>query len=177
MPLPNNGFKWRPNDNSSQTNLRYTLEAEKWVNAVSVAQRKNQPRSFGKDLAIIGMIFQLVFSIILLIILGILTLIKSIIYFIESKTTAGTISGEANYASQSKLGGDRSLLGYIFYNRCEELRDIWKFIYYTVFIFIIEIVVLYFLSEIWPEHIRFYRDTVIFAAGVSLFFAFTGMGD
>jgi len=85
--MSDNGFKWRPNDNSSTTNLRYTLEAEKWVNAVSAAQRKAQPRSFNKDLAVIAMIIQFILSIGLLVLLGSLMLIKSVIYFIESKTS------------------------------------------------------------------------------------------
>lgn len=174
MPMSNNGFKWRPNDNSSITNLRYTLEAEKWVNAVSSAQQKAQPHSIGKDLAFIGMLLHFVFSIILLIVLGILMLIKSIIYFVESRTS-GNNSEKNTFAGSIRIGGDRSFFQYIFYNRYKELRDIWKFTYYAVFIFIVEIVVLLVLSQVWPEQVRFYRDTVLFAAGVSLFFAFTGM--
>lgn len=174
MPMSNNGFKWRPNDNSSTTNLRYTLEAEKWVNAVSAAQRKAQPRSFNKDLAVIAMIIQFILSICLLILLGSLMLIKSIIYFVESRTS-GNNSEKNTFVGSIRIGGDRSFFQYIFYNRYKELRDIWKFTYYAVFIFIVEIVVLLILSQVWPEQVRFYRDTVLFAAGVSLFFAFTGM--
>lgn len=176
MPMSDNGFKWRPNDNSSLTNLRYTLEAEKWVSAVSSAQRRAQTGSFSKDLAVIGMVIQLIISVLLLILIGILMLIKSVIHFIESKTSGNDSSGKTNFSvSSMKIGGDRSLFQYIFFNRYEELRDIWKFTYYAVFIFIVEIVVLLVLSHVWPEQVRFYRDTVLFAAGVSLFFAFTGM--
>ena len=173
--MSNNGFKWRPNDNSSTTNLRYTLEAEKWVNAVSAAQRKAQPRSFNKDLAVIAMIIQFILSIGLLILLGSLMLIKSVIYSIESKTSGRKKDENIISETSVKLGAGRSIIQYIFYNRYNELRDIWKFIYYAVFVFIVEIMALYFLSHIWPEHVRINRDTLIFAGGVSLFFAFTGM--
>ncbi len=85
MPMSNNGFKWRPNDNSAITNLRYTLEAEKWVNAVSSAQRKAQPRSVSGDLAFISSLMQFVFCILLLIVLGILKLITAIVRFCRTR--------------------------------------------------------------------------------------------
>lgn len=66
MPMPNNGFKWRSNDNSATTLLRYELEAEKWVNAVNRAQAKAQPRSVAKDFAFISNLLQLIFCVVLL---------------------------------------------------------------------------------------------------------------
>ena len=178
MPMSDNGFKWRPNDNSSKTNIRYSLEAEKWVTAVSEAQRRARPRSISKDFAVIGMIIQLILSVILLIVLGVVSLIRSLIYFIESKTSRDNISeSNALTRSSSKLGSERSIINYIFYNRYKELREIWKFIYYCIFIFVFELVVMLFLGQIWPEHFRLYRDSLLFIAGVSVFFAFTGLGD
>lgn len=85
MPMPDNGFQWRPNDNSALTDLRYTLEAEKWVNAVSSAQRKAQPRSISGDLAFISMAFHLVFSVSLLILLGLLQLVTGLVRLVETR--------------------------------------------------------------------------------------------
>src|SRR5690606_25080487 len=84
MPLSDNGFLWRPNDNSAKTNLRYSLEAQKWVNAVSSAQRRSQPRSISGDLAFIGMVFELILSVTLLILLGLLQLVKGMLQLSET---------------------------------------------------------------------------------------------
>lgn len=59
-----NDFRWRPNDNSVTTNLRYDLEAEHWVKSYKSALEKNKPANFTKDLAVIGLIISLVFNII-----------------------------------------------------------------------------------------------------------------
>jgi hypothetical protein len=183
MPMSDNGFKWRPNDNSAKTNLRYTLEAEKWISAVSSAQSRSQSRSFSKDLAVIGMVIQLILNVFLLILIGILMLIKSVIYFIESKITSSRNTESKTEektdfsGSTVKLGGDRSFLQYIFYNRYMELREIWQFLYLAIFIFIIEIVCMHILGQFWPEHFELKKDSLIFLSGVSIFFAFTGMGD
>lgn len=186
--MPNNGFNWRPNDNSATTNLRYTLEAEKWVNAVSAVQRKSKPRSVSGDLAFIGMLLELVFSITLLILLGVLQLITVCIRFSETslrkKRGAERQINEMVNSDPVEKKPDAvwdigkkypSGLQLIFWTSWGELRSFWKFLYLWVFIFLIEIVALFILSEIWPEHIRLYRDTILFAAGVSFFFAFTGM--
>lgn len=42
MPMPNNNYNWRPNDNGAITNLRYDLEAEKWVLALRKAKTKHR---------------------------------------------------------------------------------------------------------------------------------------
>src|SRR5690606_26578308 len=55
-----------------------------WVNAVSSAQRRSQPRSISGDLAFIGMVFELILSITLLILLGLLQLVKGMIQLIET---------------------------------------------------------------------------------------------
>ena len=56
MPMPNDNFNWRPNDNSSLTNHRYDLEAEKWVKAVGKATSRNRGtglKSFRGDVSAI----------------------------------------------------------------------------------------------------------------------------
>ena len=61
MPMPNDykDFSWRPNDNSSLTNHRYDLEAEKWVKSVRSAKiRYNRP-SMSADLGAILTIFSI----------------------------------------------------------------------------------------------------------------------
>ena len=69
-------FKWRPNDNSSTTRTRCYLEAEHWVRAFKEAERKHRPRNIKEDLSVIGLIFQVVFSLIALIVLSISELVK-----------------------------------------------------------------------------------------------------
>ncbi|WP_299115816.1 hypothetical protein [uncultured Winogradskyella sp.] len=69
-------FLWRPNDNSITTRTRYDLEAEHWVRAFKSAKRKHKPRNIKDDLSIIGLIFQVVFSLLGLMILLIIELVK-----------------------------------------------------------------------------------------------------
>ncbi|MUP45393.1 hypothetical protein E0K83_06495 [Gramella sp. BOM4] len=59
MPISDNNFQWRPNDNGSLTNLRYDLEAEKWIQSVRRAETKLSRRSIKHvkgDLGIISMV-------------------------------------------------------------------------------------------------------------------------
>ena len=202
MPMPDNGFIWRPNDNSARTNLRYTLEAEKWVNAVSSAQRKAQPRSISGDLAFIGMVFELVLSVTLLILLGLLQLVKGMVQLIETgienhqtrikeKKDSGNEDDQEpvtksqwhferepdavwNFKKEKKYPEGLQL---IFYTEYGYLRWFWQFLILFVFIFIVEIVVLGILSHYFPAHIRVNDETMIFAAIVSLWFALTGAGE
>ncbi|MGV6831290.1 MAG: hypothetical protein ACWA5P_07000 [bacterium] len=69
-------FLWRPNDNSVTTRTRYDLEAEHWYRSFKAAERKHRPRNIKEDLGVIGLIFQLVFSLIALIVLSIVELVK-----------------------------------------------------------------------------------------------------
>ena len=91
MPKPED-FNWRPNDNSATTLLRYELEAEKWMNAVSSAQRQTITRSSGKDLVFIGLVIQLFFCLLLLVVLFFLNIFKwmlgSIRNMIEKRSEA-----------------------------------------------------------------------------------------
>ena len=196
MPMPYENFNWRPNDNSARTNLRYTLEAEKWVSAVSSAQRKAQPRSISGDLTFISMVIQLVLCVVLLIVLGILQLIKATVKFIETnvennRTNKGweekeeknkkgligeskepdkvwTINKEEQYPTGWQL---------IFWTRWGRLRYFWQFLYLLVFIFIVEMVVLGLLSLWIPEYVSMNKEVMIFAAGVSLWNACMGVRD
>jgi len=189
--MPNNGFKWRPNDNSAQTNLRYTLEAEKWVNAVSSAQRKAQPRSISGDLAFISMVFQLVFSVSLLILLGLLQLVTSLVRVVESglKNKTGrkgedhtaTETGENEEKKPDAVWNFKKETGYprglqlIFYTEYGRLRHIWQFLYLLVFIFIILVVVLWLLSLWIPDYVHINKEVLIFAGAISLWNAFLGV--
>lgn len=191
MPMPNNGYKWRPNDNSSTTNLRYSLEAEKWVKAVSDAQYKMRPRSISKDLAFIGLLFELVVSVVLIILLGFLQLLTALIRLVESgiphkseygdNTSLKTKRRVQNEQIPTESSRPKSEKKYpegwqlIFWTRFGELRAIWKFLFLWVSIFLIEVTGLFILGQFWPGTFRIYRDTLIFAGGVSFFFAFTGM--
>ncbi|OEY72834.1 hypothetical protein [Salegentibacter salarius] len=192
MPMSNNGFKWRPNDNSAVTNLRYTLEAEKWVNAVSSAQRKTQPGSVDKDFLFIGMLFQLVLCVLLLVLLGILQLLKALVQFIEtslkskpaSKKVNKNIYKEYEEGPVTKVWNiDNSETKYpsgwqlIFWTNYGTLRGIWKFLFLFTGVFVILVVVLYILSQWIPNHFKVNQGTLIFAAGVSLWNAFIGMDD
>ena len=201
MPMPYENFNWRPNDNSATTNLRYTLEAEKWVNAVSSAQRRAQPRSISGDLAFIGMVIQLILCVVLLIVLGILQLIKALIKLVETgvnnhKNKRSTAIRK-DTISEEKLEDDFSVAGkkpdkvwtikkeeqyptgwqLIFWNRYGRLRIFWQFLYLLVFIFIIEVVVLYLLSLWIPNYVSINKEVLIFAGGVSLWNAFLGAGE
>lgn len=87
MPLANNNYNWRPNDNSSATSLRYQLEAEKWVEAVGNA-KKNTKKYSGPsqgDIGVITMIFELVSYVFILIIMGIARVIQGIVGLITQK--------------------------------------------------------------------------------------------
>ena len=200
MPMPYEEFNWRPNDNSATTNLRYTLEAEKWVNAVSSAQRRAQPRSISGDLAFIGMVIQLVLCVVLLIVLGILQLIKALIKLVETsvnnrKNNKRSSTIRKDKISEEKVEDDLTVFSkkpdkvwtikkekqyptgwqLIFWNRWGGLRIFWQFIYLLVFIFIIEVVVLYLVSLWIPNYVSMNKEVLIFAGGVSLWNAFLGV--
>ena len=69
-------FLWRPNDNSVTTRTRYDLEAEHWYKSFKAAERKYIPRNLKEVLSLIGLIFQLVFSLIVLRLNSVVELIK-----------------------------------------------------------------------------------------------------
>ena len=57
-------YKWRPNDNSVQTKLRYELEAKHWTNALKSAS-VNSTASFSQAFGVVGMIISLLLNIVL----------------------------------------------------------------------------------------------------------------
>ncbi len=195
MPMPNNGFQWRPNDNSAITNLRYTLEAEKWVSAVSSAQRKAQPRSISGDLAFIGALVQLVFCVALLALLGLLQLITAAVRLVETNLNKGSGSGVNQVREEIKDKGEeeekqpdavwdmRNETKYpsgwqlIFYTSWGRLRHIWKFLYLLIAIFIILIILLFLLNTWFPKYITVNKEVLYFAVGVSIWNALLGVGD
>jgi len=193
MPMSDNGFQWRPNDNSARTNLRYTLEAEKWVNAVSSAQRKAQPRSISGDLAFISMAFELVVSVLLLILLGVLQLVTGLVGLVETqlqKNSGGNKNEGKEFGMANEEGKKLDAIwnisnekpyptGWqlIFYTEWGGLRQLWKFLYLLVFIFIVLIVVLWLLSLWIPEYVYINYEVLIFAGGVSVWNAFLGVDD
>jgi hypothetical protein len=69
-------YKWRPNDNSSTTRLRYDLEAEHWYKSFKSAELKNKPSSISADLGVIGIFISLVFSLLTLVVLCLIQLVK-----------------------------------------------------------------------------------------------------
>lgn len=75
MPMPGN-YNWRPNDNGALTNLRYDIEASKWVNSVRRAQSNLPKGDFASDLGFIGAIFTLPLCLLLLVLLIPIQIIK-----------------------------------------------------------------------------------------------------
>jgi len=69
-------YQWRPNDNSSTTRLRYDLEAEHWYKSFKSAELKHKPSSIRNDFGVIGIIFNLIFSLVTLMVLGLIQLVK-----------------------------------------------------------------------------------------------------
>ncbi len=80
MPMPGN-FKWRPNDNGPLTNLRYDLEASKWVNSVNKAQGKLPLGNFSGDLRFIGAVISLPLLLIFFILLIPIQIIKEVFHY------------------------------------------------------------------------------------------------
>jgi len=194
MPMPYDEFNWRPNDNSATTNLRYTLEAEKWVNAVSSAQRKAQPRSISGDLAFISMLLHLVFSVLLLILLGILHLVTALVRLIETSVNKRKGPGrnkdkikltpEAEEEKQPDAVWDikpekQYPKGWqlIFWTSWGRLRHIWQFLFLLVFIYLILLVVFFFLHLWLPAYFKFSTEMLIFIGAISLWNAFLGVDD
>jgi len=77
-------FQWRPNDNSVTTNLRYSLEAQKWTDAFQSASAKSTA-SFSKDLQAIGLILSFGVNIIFFILICITDSVK---WFLEKREEA-----------------------------------------------------------------------------------------
>ena len=79
--MSNSNFQWRPNDNGALTNLRYNLEASKWVQAVRSAKLRHKPmtfKSFIGDVNFVGNLIQLPLLLIFMIFLIPFRLIREI---------------------------------------------------------------------------------------------------
>lgn len=69
-------YQWRPNTNDSTTNLRYDLEMEKWMTAYKNNMRKHKISSFSETMGVVGLVVQLVFSLLTLVVLGLIQFAK-----------------------------------------------------------------------------------------------------
>lgn len=69
-------YLWRPNDNSSTTLTRYSLEAEHWTRAFQDAEIKNRKSSLCESMSVIGLVLSLVGNLILLIVLSLTSFVK-----------------------------------------------------------------------------------------------------
>ncbi len=78
-------FQWRPNDNSVTTNLRYSLEAEKWSKAFKSAQSNTQSANWGESFFVIGLVISLLANLVWLILICITDLFK---WFMEIREKA-----------------------------------------------------------------------------------------
>lgn len=68
----NTNFNWRPNDASSETLHKYSLEAERWINAVNdVTTRESQRSHPMLPFIILSHLLTLVLCIIIFLVLGI----------------------------------------------------------------------------------------------------------
>ena len=67
-------FKWRPNDNSVSTKVKYDLEAEHWYSSYKSAEIKYQSNE--NSLVVIGLILKLLVNIVFMAFLGVHELIK-----------------------------------------------------------------------------------------------------
>ena len=69
-------YKWRPNDNSSSTRLKYDLEAEHIVQAYKSAYRKQQSVSIGQSVSVIGIVISLIASLVVLVVMGLVGFVR-----------------------------------------------------------------------------------------------------
>jgi len=77
--MPNKNFQWRPNDNGPVTNIRYNLEAEKWVSAVKSAESSFPKTNIGADMGFIGTILIIPLCLLIFIILIPIKLIRELV--------------------------------------------------------------------------------------------------
>ena len=69
-------YKWRPNDNSVQTRLRYDLEAEHWNRSFKSAEMKNRTTSSGEAFGVVGLCISLIASLVVLVVVSVVDVIK-----------------------------------------------------------------------------------------------------
>ncbi len=79
MPLPSQTqFQWRPNDNSALTNIRYDIEATKWVDSINRAQNRIPKGNFGSDMGFIGAILTIPLCLLIFILLIPIAIIREL---------------------------------------------------------------------------------------------------
>ncbi len=75
--MPGN-YNWRPNDNSPSTNLRYKLEANKWMDALRSAEAIAPKPNYRSDLGFIAALIQIPLLLLFIILMIPILLIKEI---------------------------------------------------------------------------------------------------
>jgi len=75
----NNNYNWRPNDNSSTTNLKYQLEADHWLKAVKSSDYAKGSGSMLGDIGNMFLVLSLLINIIKVIVMVLWEIIKWII--------------------------------------------------------------------------------------------------
>ena len=71
-------YLWKPNDYSSATRLRYDMEVDHYMRSIRNNEISKKKTSISADLGTIGVVFSLMFSLILLVITSIIELVKLI---------------------------------------------------------------------------------------------------
>lgn len=76
MPIGNNNFDWRPNDQSGLTNIRYSIEAQKWYDNLSDIHRSQMSGlgSLASSFNFVSMVISLFFCVLLVICLTVLSI-------------------------------------------------------------------------------------------------------
>jgi DNA segregation ATPase FtsK/SpoIIIE-like protein len=92
-------FLWRPNDNSATTNIRYSLEAEKWTKAFQSASTKSTV-SLGEALGTVGLILSIITLSILFVLICISDLVK---WILEKREEAAEIKRVRLFNENQKI--------------------------------------------------------------------------
>ena len=92
-------FLWRPNDNSVTTNIRYSLEAEKWTRAFKSASTKSTV-SLGEALGTVGLILSIITLSILFVLICISDLVK---WILEKREEAAEIKRVRLFNENQKI--------------------------------------------------------------------------
>ena len=152
------------------------------MNAVSSAQRKTMTRSLGKDFVFLGLIIQLLFSVVLLVLLFFLNIFKwmlrSIRNTIETSREAARMAkggvGEEGADNVLEMQVKRRQPNPILYDSNGNLWGIWDFLLSFIFIFICVYVVVGIVAHFFkPEFNVADKGFIYFTCAVSGFFALT----
>lgn len=75
----NNNYNWRPNDNSSTTNLKYNLEADHWLKSIKHNKNSKASGSMLGDISNMLLVVSFIINIISLIVMVIWAILKWIV--------------------------------------------------------------------------------------------------